>query len=477
MRKLALGAFLACTAVILLRLSYDGASAERPVGRAGAAAAENGDVNGDGNLDVSDSIYLLLHLFSGGPEPVACALPEGASSCVDRMADLRDLPPGASSCVQLLGYHAAGDGGGGTFFWDAQSNEPDDGGTVIEAAGTPATGRWRRLDSGPISVKWFGAAGDGQTLDDEPLRAALAAGRAKRPIVLPAGIYIVSRTLDITLCDLRGSGVPQFRSELGTIIRVTSDTDVEGQISAVLRAENNGFSLRGLAIDARRRADHGLHTLRTHRLARVRDVAVTGALVSGFYFEMTMVASFENLSAERNGDEVEDGKPGDGFWIEDCNASRFVQLQALSNEGHGVVVSARKASGGAMLVGGNVEANGGNAVEVHDTSTSTVVSGYWIENNGDGVLLEGAHLVTVENCRISTHVWSPEAPQDARAVRLTNGSDDCVFLANSAARSNVNFPLEYASIAVEPGSSNNVFAGNNRLPPYGPLPVPADCCR
>ena len=33
----------------------------------------NGDVNGDQILDMSDAVYLLIHLFNGGPEPIACA--------------------------------------------------------------------------------------------------------------------------------------------------------------------------------------------------------------------------------------------------------------------------------------------------------------------------------------------------------------------------------------------------------------------
>ena len=32
-----------------------------------------GDVNGDFALNLGDPIYLLTHLFQGGPEPLACA--------------------------------------------------------------------------------------------------------------------------------------------------------------------------------------------------------------------------------------------------------------------------------------------------------------------------------------------------------------------------------------------------------------------
>lgn len=39
----------------------------------GIPSAQNGDINGDGARDISDAISLLNWLFSGGPEPVACA--------------------------------------------------------------------------------------------------------------------------------------------------------------------------------------------------------------------------------------------------------------------------------------------------------------------------------------------------------------------------------------------------------------------
>jgi len=52
----------------------------------------NGDVNGDGAINLTDAIYLLQHLFQGGPAPVPiecpqpgpCALPStGQTKCYD----------------------------------------------------------------------------------------------------------------------------------------------------------------------------------------------------------------------------------------------------------------------------------------------------------------------------------------------------------------------------------------------------------
>jgi hypothetical protein len=62
------------------------------------------------------------------------------------------------------GYYADGDGGGGDFYWDAVSVEADNGGTIFQVTGT-TTGRWKRIYSGAVNVKWFGASGDGVTDD------------------------------------------------------------------------------------------------------------------------------------------------------------------------------------------------------------------------------------------------------------------------------------------------------------------------
>ena len=67
----------------------------------GVVPAGNGDVNGDGKLDLTDAMYLLSHLFQGGPAPVAIECPQLLP---------RGLPPtGQTKCYDDAGNEIACD--------------------------------------------------------------------------------------------------------------------------------------------------------------------------------------------------------------------------------------------------------------------------------------------------------------------------------------------------------------------------------
>jgi len=67
---------------------------------------QNGDVNGDQTLDMSDAVYLLIHLFNGGPEPVACAqnaeLGERVDALEEGMGAVADEVGGVGEGLALL---------------------------------------------------------------------------------------------------------------------------------------------------------------------------------------------------------------------------------------------------------------------------------------------------------------------------------------------------------------------------------------
>ncbi|HMH21138.1 MAG TPA: hypothetical protein VK563_05155 [Puia sp.] len=90
--------------------------------------------------------------------------------------------------VYVQGYSTVNDGGEGLFTWDAASSEADNNGTVIQVGAT--SGRWRRMYVGAISVKWFGAKGDGATDDQASIsHALLAALHFHCDLFLPGSTY------------------------------------------------------------------------------------------------------------------------------------------------------------------------------------------------------------------------------------------------------------------------------------------------
>lgn len=96
----------------------------------------------------------------------------GTMDTVAELATLDLLGLATGYTVNVAGYGAAGDAGGGLFRLDLASVEPVDNGLVFATSGA---GRWVRLHDGQISVRWFGAAGDGAADDTAAINAAIVA--------------------------------------------------------------------------------------------------------------------------------------------------------------------------------------------------------------------------------------------------------------------------------------------------------------
>jgi len=138
--------------------------------------------------------------------------------------DLRSTPGCVQSEVVVArGFAAINDGGGGVFSWDATSASGDDGGTVIVATpmcGSPA-GRWIRLYSGPLDVRWFGARAGSASFaaqNDVAIQRAIAVatpvgGVDGGRIFFPQGQWFIATTISIVkddsviLCGPGGAGI------------------------------------------------------------------------------------------------------------------------------------------------------------------------------------------------------------------------------------------------------------------------------
>jgi hypothetical protein len=124
---------------------------------------------------------------------------------VTDIATLRTLSPIANHNVNVGGYYADGDGGGGQFY--GVTGAPagtyvDNGGTVILPTGGIGQEAWLRIfetgginstiQSGFVNIRWFGAKGDGVADDTVSIQNAVS---FSRNVKIPSGRYVVSSTI------------------------------------------------------------------------------------------------------------------------------------------------------------------------------------------------------------------------------------------------------------------------------------------
>lgn len=138
---------------------------------------------------------------SGGAGWVSADAPD--FSIFPTIAALRATVSGFD-LVHVKGYRAPGDGGEGGFRLDSSdTTSADDGGSVI----VTASGRRykREFGAGPISVKQFGARGNGTSDDTATFQAAEAAAGVGA-IYVPEGTYLLTGYVPIGRFYGPGSG-------------------------------------------------------------------------------------------------------------------------------------------------------------------------------------------------------------------------------------------------------------------------------
>ena len=124
---------------------------------------------------------------------------------VSSIANLRLVTKSAGLVVQVTGYYASGDGGGGTYWYNAaDTTSADNGGTIIVAADG---GRWYLQVTGQVTVKQFGATGNGTTDDTVAIQNAMNSNSGPVEVYFPKGTYKYSSlTFNYSGIMLKGAG-------------------------------------------------------------------------------------------------------------------------------------------------------------------------------------------------------------------------------------------------------------------------------
>jgi len=160
-------------------------------------------VQGDYSITVRDKKTALVYTSPVGT---------GVLSSINSLVQVSDLvgytPATDNTTVDVLGYYAVNDGGGGLFNWDSSINKnTGNGGTIVDPSVSLAnqgtgvgSGCWMRQFDGALDVKWFGAKGDGSTDDTTAINTAITTGE----IYIPEGTFLSDRATQVTY---RGDGV------------------------------------------------------------------------------------------------------------------------------------------------------------------------------------------------------------------------------------------------------------------------------
>lgn len=184
----------------------------------------------------------------------------GVNRTVDSIAALRLLSGARNQRAFVLGYYANGDGGGGAYFLDTtDTTSADNGGTIIVGGDG---GRWKLCGSALVTIRQFGAKGDGVTNDTSAIQAGLnwAIG-VNRQLFAPAGTYRITSGLvmdytNVFYASSQYAKKAHFVGEGAVCTNIQADAGSYAAFSFVGNTLNNTayFTLRGIRFTGTGRA-------------------------------------------------------------------------------------------------------------------------------------------------------------------------------------------------------------------------------
>jgi len=205
---------------------------------------------------------------------------------VPNIAELKSVMPESAQAVQILGHTKPGDGGDGLFYWTAGSATPNDG-TVV-ASDHSDSGHWRRMVSGPVNVRWFGARSDGTDVT-KAMQSAIDSVPGGGTVLVPTGTYLVTSPLKLH------QGVALIGDGLLSVIHYRGPSGA-GCIQSADPPKSLAFHIARLNIEVHTEGAYGVD-LRGMSYSRFDDLHIhmRAANTSGFYGPGNTVSPYYNL--------------------------------------------------------------------------------------------------------------------------------------------------------------------------------------
>lgn len=371
-------------------------------------------------LQTLDNLFTIQvkDLYSSGDaanstDPTKGAAQIGrASQGVASIAALKALSTsGPSKYAQTSGYYSPGDGGGGLYYVPASfTGLVDNGGTIIQANDG---GFWRLNFNGTVSVKQFGARGDGATPDQAAFQAAV---NACKSVYMPSVVSGYKMTAGFTMSTgasvLFGDGpVTSSYFNLGGAGGHNFDVITINAFNVVIRdIAFQNFTTP--AINASR-----FWTIRNDNSPGLKVLNVgTYGMHSGVLMGAVGSTSGGSASAIRNCVFSSLGR-GTGIGIQQAGVAEVREITDVVMTGTGVgTVAANNARSGVEILGGvaitmnNVQAMGcGTPVRFNPPAGAAVnhtkITQLWCDSsNNNGLEIDGT-LGSITDVQISD-LWA-----------------------------------------------------------------------
>lgn len=335
---------------------------------------------------------------------------------VASIASLRLLLKTGSPVAIVTGYYNSGDGGGGVYeYIAADTTTADNAGTVIVAGDG---GRWKLARTGAVSVRQFGARGNGSTNDTTAIQACFDFAIAtNQSVVVPAGNYIAGNLYYTSFSSHSritgdGSGVTKITNTVNTLPTfILAGRPDQMLISGITFAGNGGVRNWG---DGRGPAtDNIVGTMPTTECAvratglihfkfedcyfqdAINGIELYGGIAvvfehcyayynshTGFRISKNAGSGWPNVISLRDSSSADNGQIGVFF-----DYGRQLIIDGGHIEGNGKNSSVATVGCG-LLVGSNVGNEGGATTGPGGTAwhtTAVTVTNGWFEQNGSSI--------------------------------------------------------------------------------------------
>jgi len=335
---------------------------------------------------------------------------------VDSIATLKALDKTKFTRAFVTGYYAAGDGGGGAYWYDASdATSADNGGTIIVAADN---GRWKLITQGALSVRQFGAKGDGATDDTSAINAAVTVSVALGlNLYFPGGAYLSSGIPALAGVRLIGDGPTK------TVIKLKSGTNAGLVTSASTNIDDVYIS--GITFDGNSAGNTSGDTL-TLKGARpsLVDVCVKNAAGNAIVTDWNVANGARTLGCEGFFSHISIDASQQSGWVHNGPSDSHFESVIIIDSG----LKTDNAYYGLFLATGP---GNGRFFNCHtwnrDATTSTPASAVYVQSSGNNFSschFEGGHVaLTITGAANDFAACSAYAPRGTYSVDLTGSSN------------------------------------------------------